>query len=142
MNESAWLYSTCRPSVVEVWKVTVVLGAALRFEKRNQPVKSSAISMMCFGPGGSGGCRHTAGHSRKRRWLVAMVVNGNDDTRVADDRATMVAMMTATATLVASERGRRKEGTGGFGRTRPQSVESAGSVHPAAWSLAALSTRH
>ena len=60
VNESAWLYSTCRPFVVEVWKVIVVLGAALRFEKRNQPVKSSAISMMCFGPGGSGGCRHTA----------------------------------------------------------------------------------
>ena len=28
------------------------------------------------------------------------------------------------------------------GRTRPQSVESAGSVHPAAWSRAALSSRH
>ena len=43
--------------------------------------------------------------------------------------------------LMTSERGRRKEG-GGFGRTRPQSVASAGSVHPAAWSRAALSTRH
>ena len=82
MNESAWLYSTCRPCVVEVWKVIVVLGAALRFEKRNQPVKSSAISMMCFGPGGSGGCRHTA------RQLAQKTMAGCDGGQMATTTTT------------------------------------------------------
>ena len=64
-----------------------------------------------------------------------MVVNGDDDTRVADDRghgdgddnADDIGKMALEALR---------------GRTRPQRVESAGSVHPAAWSRAALSSRH